>query len=216
MALKQNGFLAGSPIRLSGGGVFASGRGRRAGDGSLHAAFVGGFQQDTGIPSGYRPPGVYILAVKEGGISSFTTAGGSTASMDIASWEVATPTAAGVATTSITGFLTESRTATAAGVASSTSSAITFERMSAALSIGATPSAVDIAQAVLGGVEIDEGLNLRQVMRLLAAINLGKSSGFTTGASSPVFKGLDGSTTRISATTDANGNRTAVTLTAGD
>lgn len=215
MALKQNGLASGSPITL-GSGALGGLRRRVGGNGSLHTQFVGGFHQTTGVPAGYRPPGSFVMPIKDGGISSFTTAGGSTGTMSIVCLENATPAAAGVATTSLTGFLTESRTATAAGVASSTSSAITFERITSTLSIGATPSAVDIAQAVLGGVEVEEGLNLRQIMRLLASISLGKSSGFVAGASSPVFKGLDGTTTRISGTTDDNGNRTAVTLTPGD
>ena len=60
--------------------------------------------------------------------------------------------------------------------------------------------------------EVVEGsYTLRQMMRLVAAAMAGVSSG--GGTSAVTFTGLDGSTPRIVATVDANGNRTAVTKT---
>lgn len=57
---------------------------------------------------------------------------------------------------------------------------------------------------------IESTYTLRQIVRILAAANAGKLSG--AGTTNPKFKGLDGTTTRIDATTDDDGNRTAVVL----
>lgn len=50
----------------------------------------------------------------------------------------------------------------------------------------------------------------RQLVRLIAAVNLGKSSGMSTTA--PKFRDLADSKDRVAGTADSNGNRTAVTL----
>lgn len=57
---------------------------------------------------------------------------------------------------------------------------------------------------------IETSYSMAQAMRVMLAALCGKVSGLP---GSPVFKATDGTTTRISATTDVNGNRTAVTLT---
>jgi hypothetical protein len=54
-----------------------------------------------------------------------------------------------------------------------------------------------------------DGKTPQQALQIIAAAAAGKVSGARTGTE--VFKGLDGATPRISATTDASGNRTAVT-----
>lgn len=59
--------------------------------------------------------------------------------------------------------------------------------------------------------EVVEGtLTLRQIMRINLAALAGKSAG--GGTATLLFKGADGTTTRITATVDANGNRTAMTV----
>ena len=65
--------------------------------------------------------------------------------------------------------------------------------------------ASDGADAVL----IETGVNLRQAVSAVAAVVAGASSGVDTG--SPVFKGINTSTTRVSATATV-GNRSSVTL----
>ena len=50
---------------------------------------------------------------------------------------------------------------------------------------------------------------LRNIFRYMAAILFGKVSG---GPASPIFKSADGSTTRVTATADSNGNRSSITL----
>lgn len=73
------------------------------------------------------------------------------------------------------------------------------------------PTADQIAQTVMEQT-IEAGYDLRDVIALLAAANLGASSG---GPTTPAWKGLDGTTTRVTGTTDSGGNRTGITLTPG-
>lgn len=68
----------------------------------------------------------------------------------------------------------------------------------------------------VGGVDavwdevLEGGLSARQIVRILAASMAGKSAG--GGTATVTFTGVDGTTTRITATVDVDGNRTAVTL----
>ena len=65
--------------------------------------------------------------------------------------------------------------------------------------------------AVAVGDHVVEGTYTRdEVMRILAAALAGKVSGAGTGTE--VFKGLDGTTNRITSTVDTSGNRTAVSV----
>jgi hypothetical protein len=77
----------------------------------------------------------------------------------------------------------------------------------------AADAAAEIADAYLDRADAIDGYTPRQKARLELAALAGKSSGGTaTGASNPVFRAANDSKARISATVDANGNRTAVTL----
>ena len=55
-----------------------------------------------------------------------------------------------------------------------------------------------------------DGKTFEQIVQLLASVLLGKVSGMESNA--PVFRSINDGANRVSATTDANGNRTAVTL----
>jgi hypothetical protein len=55
---------------------------------------------------------------------------------------------------------------------------------------------------------VETGKTFRQAMRIVAAVLAGKVSGAATGTET--FKGLDGSTVRVTVTTDPAGNRTNV------
>jgi hypothetical protein len=68
----------------------------------------------------------------------------------------------------------------------------------------------DVTGAVLEEV-IEGGLTLRQVLRLLLAHSAGNASGLE---SNPVFKGMDGTTTRLAGTV-SGGTRTITTRNAG-
>ncbi len=59
---------------------------------------------------------------------------------------------------------------------------------------------------------IETGYTLLQSLRIILSAAAGKASGFTTGASTPVYRDVNDAKNRITATCDAVGNRTAVTL----
>jgi hypothetical protein len=57
---------------------------------------------------------------------------------------------------------------------------------------------------------VETGYTLRQALRVMAAVLCGKVSG---GPGAPVFRDMTDAANRVASTSDANGNRTAVTLT---
>jgi hypothetical protein len=57
---------------------------------------------------------------------------------------------------------------------------------------------------------IESGYTAAEILRLLASVMAGKSTG--AGTSTMEFTGLDGATVRVSGTLDGSGNRTSVTL----
>ena len=58
--------------------------------------------------------------------------------------------------------------------------------------------------------QVEGSFTAEEVMRIMSAALAGKASGLDT--SSPVFRDISDTTNRITATTDSNGNRTAVTV----
>jgi hypothetical protein len=71
------------------------------------------------------------------------------------------------------------------------------------------PTAVQNADALLDRSAAIDGKTPREALRIIAATTAGKVSGAGTGTE--VFKGLDGTTTRVTVTTDEDSNRTQVT-----
>jgi hypothetical protein len=71
---------------------------------------------------------------------------------------------------------------------------------------------VDLSSAGVDLIVVESGINLRQAAALIGAATAGKVSGAAT--STITVKNMDGTTTRIVATVDADGNRSALTLTA--
>lgn len=75
-------------------------------------------------------------------------------------------------------------------------------------------SSADVTAAVLDGTnDIETGFSLRQAVRLIAAACCCVLTG--AGTTTNVFKGLDGTTTRITATCDEDGNRSVVVFVKG-
>ncbi len=68
-----------------------------------------------------------------------------------------------------------------------------------------------LAASGLDAIVAESGINLRQAISLILAAEAGKVSGAGTGTIT--IKGADTSTTRILATVDTDGNRSAMTLT---
>jgi hypothetical protein len=67
----------------------------------------------------------------------------------------------------------------------------------------------EIVAGLLAGV-VEGAYTVNDVLKLMASIAAGKASGLDSNA--PVYRNLGDTLNRISATTDASGNRTAVTL----
>lgn len=86
--------------------------------------------------------------------------------------------------------------------------------ISSRATVADVPTANANADAVLDRANgIETGWTLRQAFRIILAALGGKSSGgAATGASSPVFRDATDTKDRITATVDASGNRTSVTL----
>jgi hypothetical protein len=77
--------------------------------------------------------------------------------------------------------------------------------------VGDVPTAIQNADALLDrAAGVETGLTPRQALRLFAAALLGKVSG--AAANAPKFRDTGDTKDRITATTDADGNRTSVTL----
>lgn len=71
-----------------------------------------------------------------------------------------------------------------------------------------------LAAAGLDAVVVETGVNARQALAMIGSAVAGKASGLDTSTAVYYAMGASGTTTaRITATTDANGNRTATTLT---
>lgn len=77
----------------------------------------------------------------------------------------------------------------------------------------ASDAANEIADATLDRSNgIETGYTLRQAQRIILSAVAGESSGHTSGASSPVYRDVNDTKNRITASCDADGNRTSVTL----
>lgn len=73
----------------------------------------------------------------------------------------------------------------------------------------AAPSAANVADAVWDE-ELEETITLRQALRVILAVLAGKSGG--GGTTTITFRDVADATNRVTATVDANGNRTAIIL----
>lgn len=100
---------------------------------------------------------------------------------------------------------------TSSGAATVATDILARARLTATLSIGSRPSAVDIAGEILDVQELEGGLSLREALRIMAAALAGKVSG-AAGSTITIRAAESDHKARITATVDANGNRTAVTL----
>ena len=98
----------------------------------------------------------------------------------------------------------------AAGVASFEAIRYATGSMSGSFAPAVTLEAAGFSQYLLDQEDIETGLSFRQALRLMAAAVGGEVSG--GGTTTITFKGaVEGSTDRIVATVDSNGNRTAIT-----
>ena len=132
-----------------------------------------------------------------GAVGSVTGSVGSVVGLSAANLDVAVSTR--LATASYTAPLDAAATRAALGMAAANLDT----------QLGALPTAAENATAVLDEI-IEAALSLRQAMRLCIAAMGGKASGLET--TTAIYRDSADTKDRITATVDANGNRTAVTL----
>lgn len=166
-----------------------------------------------------------VLAVDlNTGVASVTGAVASvTAGVTVSAMDVDTITAASIAAGAITSseapalanldVAVSTRLATAGYTApldaAATRAALGMAAANLDTQLGALPTAAENATAVLDEI-IEAALSLRQAMRLCIAAMGGKASGLDT--TTAIYRDSTDTIDRITATVDANGNRTAVTL----
>lgn len=78
-------------------------------------------------------------------------------------------------------------------------------------STGETLSTANVGQAVWAYL-IESGYSAEEIMRLLAAVQLGESSGFNGGPTTGTFRDINDTKDRVIADVDSSGNRTNITL----
>lgn len=162
------------------------------------------------FPSGTFQSAI-TLPMKYGGVGMVLTSPGTVTGSMAAGAEVASTIlgAGTVPTALLTGL--KNRPCTMQGTCTFTGATKARARSTMTVSIGAQPSAFDIAQAVWGMDNgIETGWTPRQIMRVMAAVLAGKVSG--AGANAPVFQAITDAKSRVEATTDASGNRINVNL----
>lgn len=99
----------------------------------------------------------------------------------------------------------------AAGIATATATRYATGRLQGAIAPAVTLEAANFSTYLLDEEDIETGLTLRKALRLIAAATGGKASGLD-GSTAVYRNALADSKDRITATVDADGNRTVVTL----
>jgi hypothetical protein len=159
----------------------------------------------SSLPVGYRESG-WSLPMKKGAIAA---TGRYVASIGTAVAKGFTrAVAAGVVTATATLHTARLRWRLASGTGEATGTATSkgLSRATCTGRIGASPSALEIAYAVLGAPNaVTGGWSLGRAIRGIAAVNLGKKSGDT-------FRNVDDTADQVTATTTPAGDRTSVTV----
>lgn len=99
-----------------------------------------------------------------------------------------------------------------AGVGAASATALGRGNMGSEITVtGDLLTTANVADAVWS-ILVDSGLTAQEAMKVLVALSAGKTSGFNGGGSTITFRDQADTTDVITATIDANGNRTAVTV----
>lgn len=159
-----------------------------------------------GGTAGTFASGIPSANVASGGIASTAFASGAITAAAIAADAIGASELAADAVTEIQSGLS---TLTAATVRS----AVGLASANLDTQLAAVPTANQNADALLDRTAgIETGLTLRQCLRLMASVLFGKASGLET--TTVVYRDVNDSANRITATVDDSGNRTSVTLNA--
>jgi hypothetical protein len=181
----------------------------------------------TGYPSGRTHPYSWSLPLKTGGMAAILTSEGSStasatpislvgtiAGIAAATGSIAAPTAA-VGTADGTSAATAVRTAIAwcyAAVAgTSTTNLVSYAtgQLQGAIAPAVDLEAASFSTWLLDEEDVETGVTLREALRIVLSANGGKVS---ISGNTVTIRDVNDTVDRITATTDTNGQRTAVTL----
>lgn len=130
------------------------------------------------------------------------------AAADIKAWGEPSATVSGVASAPLAqATRLVNRPGTASGVGSATASTLARARIAGIVKVNEL-SQDDVTGAVLEA-KVDGDVSLKQALRLITAALAGKVSG--AGTSTVTIRDVNDTKARITATVDANGNRSAIT-----
>jgi hypothetical protein len=161
-------------------------------------------------PTGYRQ-NAQIMPMKDGGIAVTIATGGTLTASAAGSLGVVAADLAGIGSLAATGFLTASRTVSIAGLGALTGSPSgSLGNIACTIKIG-TLTQDDVTGAVMEA-QIEAGLTLRQVIRLLAAVAAGKTDIIDLGGGNATVKFRDLADTKDRINASMTGSkRTSVT-----
>lgn len=156
-----------------------------------------------------------IPAVAIGSTGSIITSGTGTGRLTVSAGQVQVQAGTGSGQLSITSGVVNANTVQHLGTASATPDTAGYPKVTIKSGTGTgelslSSGGVIISSAGLDNIVVETGMNARQALSAAASSAAGVLSGATTGTI--VIKGAGVATTRITATTDDNGNRTAITL----
>lgn len=245
MSLLGNGYrwlLNPCQITMPGGSAFATEQLFKRTDGVAKNWYLGqatviegvSIANTVGRPQGAMNPYAWVFPPKGGGLASLGLIEGSSeiqAPLTIAVSELSadfvstsTLTAAVLSPVGLAAALSGNSTVTVAstgrtfltsdvsGNSTLSTTATQLETMSADISsTGAVLDTSNVGAAVLAAI-VEAGYSLKDVLRLLAAEAVGEVSG---GPDNPEFTGLDGTTVRVTAAADPDGNRSGMVLVPG-
>ncbi len=140
---------------------------------ALQAA-AGAFAGISSFPQGLNSDAAYRLAIKNGGMAAYIR---NVADVSATVTSSATIAATILALANLDANINAGRFIAAAlsGVADTDGELASVGILRAAIAIGAQPSATDIAESVINGVAVENGLSLRDVLRTLLAVAAGKT-----------------------------------------
>jgi hypothetical protein len=167
------------------------------------------FSDYDGFPAGKVEDSLY-LPLKAGAVSGTVYGAASTSGAIVGRGNVDATVTGQAATSGGIGGL-YAINGSAQGLATTSGAIRGRGHVGATLSIGSRPTAEEINNALLDTQFVEPGMTLRQAMRLLTAVLGGKISGLTSTGGTAAIRDTSDSKNRVTATVDANGNRTSVT-----
>lgn len=178
---------------------------------TMLAASFGGMDKRSSLPHGLDSRSALLMARTTGGLSAYLRGAG-TLTGSIGGIGNLAASLAGAGTLTANANMGRFMSASLSGTSSLTAAIGGVGNLSALISIGARPSATDIAESVLNGVLVESDLTLRDVARLLLAVAAGKTNIVDLGGGAATVSFRDVVDTKDRIVADMTGSeRTTVT-----